>query len=321
VSSKHTAAPLRGAAISGDFEISGDSIIFKGKTLEHAGEKIAAVGQFISREAFGGGSLSATVSFKKPSYLSGFQLVLFFDPRTKYTLSAGIKAGHAQEMYSISQFSQQGWSHLAHTSGREALAPDRRFDLRASLIGSNVELSVNGATVLQQSLTFSPGQSQSGIWCQSENVVVASHFRVIRQRHKAFVVLPFSPPYEDIHREVTKVVCEEFNLDATTADETYSSGLIISDIVAQIYEARVVIADVSTLNQNVFYEIGFCHAINKPTILLAERGTKLPFDISGFRHLIYENTIPGKAKIEERLRHHLEAEGFVSHKRLLTEPA
>jgi hypothetical protein len=51
--------------------------------------------------------------------------------------------------------------------------------------------------------------------------------------------------------------------------------------------------------------LGYAHALRKPTILLADRDKQLPFDISGYRCLFYENTIGGKAKVEEGLRKHL----------------
>jgi hypothetical protein len=52
----------------------------------------------------------------------------------------------------------------------------------------------------------------------------------------------------------------------------------------------------------------FAHAINKPTILLSDkRRERLPFDISGFRTLFYDNTIGGKAVVETRLQQHLDA--------------
>jgi len=54
--------------------------------------------------------------------------------------------------------------------------------------------------------------------------------------------------------------------------------------------------------------LGYAHALGKPTILLAERGKgPLPFDISGYRVLFYENTIAGKKQVEEGLRKHLTA--------------
>jgi hypothetical protein len=49
------------------------------------------------------------------------------------------------------------------------------------------------------------------------------------------------------------------------------------------------------------------HALGKPTILLAERGKQLPFDISGYRVLFYENTIGGKKQVEDGLKKHLAA--------------
>ncbi len=297
------------ASVQGDFTHKGDAIIFQGRAIEHEGKSQPSAGQYISNQTFGGGTISATLRFEEISQSSALQLVLFYEPEIQFLIGAGIIAGQWQ-MYGISQRTQQGWTHHGSTGGREALVKGREFFLQASLTGSDVQLAANGAVVLKTSLPFSLGQSQAGIWCQNESPIIISGFKVYPQRYRAFVVIPFSQPYEEIYREVTKVVCDEFELDAVTAADTYSSGLIIADVVSQIRESRIVIADVTALNPNVFYEIGFAHAIGKPTILLAQQDTKLPFDISGFRHLLYENTISGKARIEERLRNHLKAEGF-----------
>jgi hypothetical protein len=68
-----------------------------------------------------------------------------------------------------------------------------------------------------------------------------------------------------------------------------------------------VIADITPDNPNVFYEVGYAHGIKKPTILLSDRRRdKLPFDVSGFRTLFYDNTIGGKKAVEENLTKHLE---------------
>ncbi len=91
------------------------------------------------------------------------------------------------------------------------------------------------------------------------------------------------------------------------ADETYGPGLIIADITKEISESRIVIAEVSPTNSNVYYEVGYAHALNKPTILIAEKGVKLPFDVSPFRTLFYENSIAGKKIVEEGFRKHVKA--------------
>jgi hypothetical protein len=66
-----------------------------------------------------------------------------------------------------------------------------------------------------------------------------------------------------------------------------------------------VIAEITPPNPNVFYELGYAHALDKPTILLAERSSKLPFDVSGYRCIMYDNSIKGKSGLETLLRNHL----------------
>jgi hypothetical protein len=87
----------------------------------------------------------------------------------------------------------------------------------------------------------------------------------------------------------------------------YGPGVIVYDIAQQIIGAQAVIAEITPVNANVYYEVGFAHALGKPTILLADKETKVPFDVSPFRILFYENTIPGKSKFEAGLRRHLNA--------------
>ena len=100
---------------------------------------------------------------------------------------------------------------------------------------------------------------------------------------------------------------QELGFDVRRADEIYGPGLIIADIERQISASAIVIADITPENPNVYWEVGYAHAVRKPTILIAERGTELPFDVSPFRTLFYDNTIAGKAKIEEGLRKHIDA--------------
>ena len=84
-------------------------------------------------------------------------------------------------------------------------------------------------------------------------------------------------------------------------------GLIIADIIREIASAQLVIADITPTNPNVYFEVGYALALNKPTILLAKKGTPLPFDVAGFRVLFYEDSIGGKGKLEDGLRRHLSA--------------
>ncbi|MGD0899375.1 MAG: hypothetical protein ABR915_16175 [Thermoguttaceae bacterium] len=55
----------------------------------------------------------------------------------------------------------------------------------------------------------------------------------------------------------------------------------------------------------MLYELGYAHALQKPTILLARRGEQLPFDIRSYRVIFYDDTIGGKADLEATLGEHL----------------
>ena len=84
-------------------------------------------------------------------------------------------------------------------------------------------------------------------------------------------------------------------------DQLTGPGIIFEDIKREIAEFKVVIAEITAPNQNVFYELGYAHALNKPTILLARRGRELPFDIRSYRVIFYDDTIGGKPEVERNL--------------------
>ena len=75
-----------------------------------------------------------------------------------------------------------------------------------------------------------------------------------------------------------------------------------------IQNSAVIIADITPDNPNVFYEIGYAHALKKPTILLCDKALRdrLPFDVSGFRTIFYDNSIGGKRRVEEKLEVYLQ---------------
>lgn len=122
---------------------------------------------------------------------------------------------------------------------------------------------------------------------------------------KAFVIMPFDDPIaNNLYDLSTKPVCKEFGLEVQRADEIFTTNPILDDIVTAIEEASVIIADISGKNPNVFYELGMSHMLKrKQTIMITHEEYKgVPFDISHFRIIKYENTISGKTNYETQLR-------------------
>ena len=92
------------------------------------------------------------------------------------------------------------------------------------------------------------------------------------------------------YKNIIKPAVEQSGLRCIRADEIMDSGVIDKSMYALIMKAEVVIADISTYNPNVLYELGVRHAV-KPfsTIVLKEEGCNLPFDLSHTRIFTYQH--------------------------------
>lgn len=73
--------------------------------------------------------------------------------------------------------------------------------------------------------------------------------------------------------------------DIVRADTISAPGLIDTQIIEPLLDAELVIADITTLNPNVFYEIGIRHVVGKPIVHMHLDGETIPFDISIFRSI------------------------------------
>ena len=96
-----------------------------------------------------------------------------------------------------------------------------------------------------------------------------------------------------------KNVVEDIGLRCKRADEIFSTKPIIEDIIEHIQKARILIADLTGRNPNVFYELGFAHAIYKDVILITQNLEDVPFDIRHYRCIVYQDSVE---RLEEGLR-------------------
>ncbi len=70
------------------------------------------------------------------------------------------------------------------------------------------------------------------------------------------------------------------------------SKTLDSQIIIRLLDCDLVIADLSSLNPNVFYEIGIRHMIQKPIIHMYLEGTKIPFDVAPYRAIRFKLSHP-----------------------------
>src|SRR5271165_3195093 len=114
--------------------------------------------------------------------------------------------------------------------------------------------------------------------------------------------MPFTAALRPVYKNHIKKVVSRFKLRTGRADDFFGTNSIMRDIWSAIHAARVVVADCTGRNPNVFYEIGLAHAIGKQTILISQSRDDIPFDIQHLRTIHYEYTAPGMKAFERTLR-------------------
>lgn len=116
---------------------------------------------------------------------------------------------------------------------------------------------------------------------------------------KVFVITPFGEDFLALYNELKEKFSENFEF--TNAKDLDNQQNILKDIVKGIYEASVVIADLTGLNANVFYELGLAHAMNKKVIIITQNIAELPFDIKSYRANEYSMQFNKLTKLIEEL--------------------
>lgn len=116
------------------------------------------------------------------------------------------------------------------------------------------------------------------------------------------ILMPFKDQRRAVFEKALRPASVEAGLTCMRADEFYGSKHIVSEIFSLIKNARLVVSDISGLNPNVMYETGIAHAIGRPVLLIAERGTKIPFDVQHLRRIEYTRGGAGLSKLAGMLQ-------------------
>jgi hypothetical protein len=109
-----------------------------------------------------------------------------------------------------------------------------------------------------------------------------------------------------VMKYLIKPVVERMGYVAVRGDEINKVGYITSEVINRIINDDLVIADLTDLNPNVFYELAVRHAIRKPFVQLIDHTQNLPFDVHGMRTIAVDLDPEALDRAKEQLREAIE---------------
>lgn len=126
-----------------------------------------------------------------------------------------------------------------------------------------------------------------------------------------FVITPIGPDGSEIRRHIDIAI--DHAIIPALGDEyepliphrLYESMAITKQIYKHLDESDLVIANLTGLNPNVMYELAIRFCIGKPVIIIAEKGTALPFDVKDQRVFFYINDYLGTVELENNIKNAL----------------
>jgi hypothetical protein len=118
--------------------------------------------------------------------------------------------------------------------------------------------------------------------------------------------------FDMVYKNFIKAAVEGIGMECIRCDEIIETGSIHFKMFHGIFEADVAVVDITSLNANVFYELGIRHALNKHvTLIIRKAGSPIPFNINGLTSIEYtldteEDIKKSRGTIQEYIKKGLE---------------
>lgn len=116
-----------------------------------------------------------------------------------------------------------------------------------------------------------------------------------------FMLMPFRDDLTEIYKNNIKKSLENMDYVVKRADDFYLSTDILVDILRSIETSDIVIADLTSKNANVFYELGYAHHVQMEKVILISQESQNPFDVGSKRTIFYTPDTEGCIKLQEKL--------------------
>ncbi|MCO8270390.1 hypothetical protein M1L60_07245 [Actinoplanes sp. TRM 88003] len=109
------------------------------------------------------------------------------------------------------------------------------------------------------------------------------------QKDRVFVAMPFADEFEDVFHFGIADPIRRAGLLCERMDQMQFVGDVVAAMTARIAASRLVVAELTGNNPNVYLEVGYAWGREIPTVLLCRDAHEVKFDVQGHRHLRYKS--------------------------------
>lgn len=122
-------------------------------------------------------------------------------------------------------------------------------------------------------------------------------------KRQVFVIMKFGDKLlNSAYEGVIKPIAKKYRYKPLRIDEVQDSGRITNQILEEIAQSAVIIADLTGERPNCYYEAGFAHAIGKEIIFTVRKGSLVHFDLAGHRFIEWETEDDLRKSLLKRFR-------------------
>lgn len=133
------------------------------------------------------------------------------------------------------------------------------------------------------------------------------------QQKTCYIISPIGDPdskerkwADFVRKNIIEPTVIECGYESPARSDDPEKELIMTDIIEQMFDSDLVVADLTFLNPNVFYELGIRHCAQKPAIHLIETGISPPFDLGSNKAISisrdFEKVVEARSEIKARIQ-------------------
>jgi hypothetical protein len=236
--------------------------------------------------------------------LAGTQIDVYVEEQTKsgQILRSNVECKYYKSKVGVEIVRQfAGTAHFLKNAGKvdkNILVAYNGFTKDAYLAAENSGIELTSFADLEQKLVDVTDSSVLGKIDQKIKLVQQPE----RFSKTIFVMMPFAEEMNDLYIYGIRGCAEKLGLKCVRADELEHNSSILQEVKDYIKKSDILIGEMTDLNPNVYYEVGFAHGCEREIILITKQAEKIPFDLKHQNHIVYSSISDLEKKLTQRIK-------------------